>query len=97
MYVIRNVFHCKPGKANDLAERFKKMIPHLEKAGAGKGRVLVDAVASFWTVVFEIEAPDLASYENAANQRNTNKEMGDIMAGYMDLVEGGHREVFRTL
>jgi hypothetical protein len=97
MFVVRNVFQCKPGKAGELAERFRRMVPLIEKQGAGTARVLVDTVASFWTVVFEIEVPDLATYERASSERDASAEMRDAMAGYMDLVEGGHREVFRLV
>ena len=31
MYVIRDVFHCKPGKAKDLVEKFKKTFPSMEQ------------------------------------------------------------------
>jgi len=48
----------------------------------------------FWTVVFETEAPDLATFEKSFNQRPQSTEMAKAMEGYMDLVEEGHREVF---
>jgi len=97
MYVVRNVFKCKPGKAGELAKKMRETRPLMQKLGAGNSRVMVDAVASFWTVVSEIEVSDLAAWEKALNDRAANEEMGKAMAGYMDLVEGGYREVFRLV
>src|SRR3982751_2937528 len=95
MIVVRNVFRCKPGKASELASRFQKMVPMLAQANAGKARVLVDQVASFWTVVFEVEAEDLASHERTMSERGGSAEVREAMGDYMDVAGGGHREVFR--
>ena len=97
MIVVRNVFRCKSGKATELAGRFQKMIPLAQQAGLGKGRVMVDLVSTFWTVVFEMETADLASYEQSFNERSSTPEMRDAMGNYMELVEGGHREVFKLV
>jgi|SRR4051794_39696745 hypothetical protein len=97
MLVVRNVFRCKPGKASDLADRFRRMIPLMQAQGAPQARVMVDAVAGFWTVVFELQVADLAAYEKSLNDRNDSAEMRELMTGYMDLIEGGHREIFRLL
>jgi|SRR5262245_9882111 hypothetical protein len=97
MLVVRNVFHCKPGKAGELAERFRRVIPLMQREGAGPARVMVDVVSTYWTVVFEMEVADLAAYERALNDRAATPELRDAMGTYMELVEGGHREVFRLV
>jgi hypothetical protein len=92
MYIVRDVFQAKPGKAKDLVAKFKEAIPHMEGAPM---RVMTDAVAGYWTVVIESQVEKLDDYLDRARGMGGNPELGKIMQGYMDLVTGGHREVFR--
>jgi heme-degrading monooxygenase HmoA len=98
MVLIRDVFRCKPGKAKELAERFLKTIPLMQAADGFLGcRVLVDLVADYWTVVLESEAEDLSGFERHVSEFTNRSAVREIMAGYMELVEGGHREIFRIV
>lgn len=98
MFVVRDVFHCKPGQAKALAEIFKRALPHFESIdGFVNGRVMVDAVASYWTVVMEVEVASLAGFEEHVAKSGARPEIREIMQGYMDLVTGGHREIFRLV
>lgn len=98
MYVVRDVLRCKPGHSKSIAERFKKSLPLMKNMKAFKGaRILIDAVAGYWTVVLETEVDNLADFESQMNEYASSKEMGEIMKGYMDEVDGGYREVFRTV
>ncbi|MDO8508868.1 MAG: hypothetical protein Q7S27_04255 [Nanoarchaeota archaeon] len=95
MFLVRNVFHAKPGKAKALVEIFKKSAPHFESSGiTKKTRILTDSVSTFWTVIIESEVEDLNNYMNMAKMLSTNKELAESMKGYMDLVDEGYREVF---
>lgn len=96
MFLIRNIFHASPGKAKALVKIFKNAAPYLEANGTVKStRILTDAVSTFWTVVFESEVEDLNSYVDMAKTVSGNKKVGEAMKGYIDLVTGGHREIFR--
>ena len=95
MIVVRNVFRCKPGKAKELVKKFKETIPTMKKAGGGEFRVLTDVSATFWTVVFENDVASLEAWEKMFEKMGTQPEMRKAMEGYMDLVDGGHREIFR--
>ena len=98
MLVIRDVFRCKPGKAGELARRLKATIPSMETHdGFRSTRVMVDLVAGYWTVVMEAEVADLAGFENHMREYSGRPEVREAMSGYMDLVEGGHREIFRIV
>jgi hypothetical protein len=58
-------------------------------------KVMTDIATTYWTVVMEFEVEDLAEF--AKEVRGGGKpqpEVEKIMEGYMDLVEGGHREIF---
>jgi hypothetical protein len=60
-------------------------------------RVLVDAVANYWTVVLECEFESLSDFEHHLAEYGRRDDVREAMAGYMDLVEGGRREIFRIV
>jgi len=98
MYLVRDVFRCKPGKAGELAAKFKQTIPSMESEDRFSNcRVMVDAVASYWTVVLEAEFSSLADFEHHMADYSKRADVRESMAGYMDLVEGGHREIFKLV
>ena len=98
MHVIRNVFKCKPGQAKHVIEKFKKATDIMKEAGAAYDeRILVDEVASFWTVVIDTEVEDMASFASMMQEYGSRAEVQEAMAGYMDMVEGGYREIFRIV
>ena len=69
MYLIREVFQAKPGKAKDLVKMFKQAIPYFEKDGMGKNmKVMTDIVSTYWTVVVESETDDMGTF--FANMRS---------------------------
>ena len=95
MYVIRNVFNCKPGKAKALIDKFTAahdLMTDIEY----ERRILVDEVAEFWTVVVEVTVEDLTVFGRLMQERNSRKDVQEAMAGYLDLVDGGYREIFRV-
>jgi hypothetical protein len=94
MYVIRNVFKCKPGKAKNVIEKFKATHALISN-DAVRPRVLVDEVAGFWTVVAELEVDDLAAFDKLMHERGSREDVQQAMAGYTDLVDSGYREIFR--
>lgn len=97
MYVVRNVFRCKPGKAKSLIEKLKKANELMKGAGAVLSeRVLVDEIAAFWTVVIETEVEDMAKFAESMQEYGSRADVQEAMAGYMDLVDGGYREIFKV-
>jgi hypothetical protein len=98
MYLIRDVFRCKPGKAGALARMFLATVPSMESADGFKNvRVMTDAVAAYWTVVLQAEVDDLAKFEEHMRSFGARPEVKEALAGYMDLVDGGHREIYRIV
>jgi hypothetical protein len=95
MYVIREVFQTKPGKAKNLVEIFKNTKPHFLEMGAANMRILTDFVATYWTVVIEFEVSEINDYVSMYDNKPKSEQVGAIMNGYMDLVLGGHREMFK--
>ena len=98
MYVVRDIFRCKPGKAKELVEKFKKTVASMETNDRFRNtRVMVDAVAEYWTVVLEADVETLADFEKHMSEYGTRPEVREAMAGYMDLVIEGRREIFRIV
>jgi hypothetical protein len=94
MYLIREVFHCKPGKAKEIVSIFKKAVSFMEKDGFKSGKVMTDFVASYWTVVIQYETEKLDSFADKARKETTDPQVAEIFKGYMDFVLEGKREIF---
>jgi heme-degrading monooxygenase HmoA len=98
MYVVRDVFRCKPGHSKSVADRFKKSFPLMQKMkGFVSARVLVDYVANYWTVVLEMEVESLGDFERQMTEYSASPEFREAMKGYMDEVDGGSREVYKIV
>jgi len=98
MFLVRDVFRCKPGKAKLVVEKLRATIAATEQGdGFRNCRLLVDFVADYWTVVFEAEFEKLEQFEHHMAHCGSRPEVQQEMAGYLDLIEGGHREIFRIV
>ncbi len=98
MLLVRDVFRCKPGKSRQVAEMFKKTISSMEKLdGFRNPRVMLDLVANYWTVVLESEVDSLERFESHMTAFSSRPEVREALAGYMDLVEGGEREIYKIV
>ena len=100
MFLIREVMYCKPGKVRAMVEKFVAMSALGEKVGMPRMRVMTDFSAErYWTVVAEMEVPDLQTFEQmmAAPQGSAEdmKQFEEIMKGYHDLVDHGKREIYK--
>jgi len=97
MIVIRNVFHCKPGEAKTLVAKLKSSSRAMKSAKFIKNwRVMTDHAATFWTVVFETEHESLESWEKSFAEYGKHPKIQKAMEGYMELVTGGHREIWKV-
>jgi hypothetical protein len=94
MYLVREVFHTKPGKTKELVDKFKKVVPHFENNGIRDVNIMTDIASTYWTMVMEYEVDDPGSFFNELREITSQPEVKKNMEGYMDLVEKGHREIF---
>lgn len=94
MYLIREVFNAKPGKAKELVKKFKLAAPHFEKEGGKNHRILTDIATDYWTVIVQFEVDDIGGFIGSLRSFAPNPALEEIMKGYMDLLEGGKREIF---
>ena len=100
MLLIREVFHCKPGKVRPLVEKFLAMSKLNEKMGIGKMRVMTDFCGeNYWTLVSEWEVATMKDFEEMMQAQpddpEITKEFEKIMTGYHDLIDHGRREIYR--
>jgi hypothetical protein len=100
MLLIREVFHCRPGKVRPMVEKFVAMSKLMEKAGQGKFRIMTDLCGErYWTIVAEMEVASLQAFEESMQgqgmDEKAQKEMEKLMEGYHDLIDSGHREIFK--
>jgi len=100
MLVIREVFHCRPGKVRPLVKMFQEMAKLMPASQSDGMRILTDfAGENYWTVVSEFQVPSMVEFEKMMNgegmSEEDGKKMEKIMEGYHDLVDHGHREIFK--
>ena len=100
MFLVRDIFYCKPGKVRPMTEKFIAM----DKLGVGMGmprmRIMTDFCAEqYWTVVAEMEVEDLSAFERMmsapAGSEDDMKKFQEIMKDYHDLVDHGKREIYK--
>ena len=97
MYLIREIMHCKPGKAGELVKRFKQMEPLMREIGFKEpSRVTTDMSGErYWTVVSEHAVETLEQYLDLTRQTMTDPRVQKIMQGYHEFVESGKREIYK--
>ena len=96
MYLIREVFYCKPGKVRPMVEKFLAMSKLNQKLGMPPMKVMTDFCAEqYWTIVAEMEVKDLAAFENMMAPSDDMKQFEEIMKGYHDLIDRGKREIYK--
>lgn len=94
MFVVRETFTCKPGKASQLAKLFKDVMSEMPRM---KPRVSTDFIGNFNTVVLETEANDLGEFEKTMQDYMSRQDLRDKMKGYTELYQAGKREVFKVV
>jgi hypothetical protein len=100
MLLIREVFHCRPGKVRPLLEKFQAMNRIMANAGQGNMRLMTDFTGErYWTLVAEFETPGMAEFEKMMQGEGMSeadtKEFERLMDGYHDLIDSGRREIYR--
>ena len=95
MYLIQETFHAKPGKAKELVKKFKAAIPFFQAAEEGRNhKVMTDVSGNYWTVIMTYEVSDIGAFVTNLRSATGAPELQDIMKGYIDLVEGGKRDIY---
>ena len=96
MIVIRNVFRLKFGKAREALALMNQGLAIQKRALTGtefSTRVLTDVTGPFYTLVLELTAPNLATFESNLPRLFGDKEWQASYEKMTPLVESGYREV----
>ena len=97
MYMSRDIMHCKPGKAKELVESFKKLALVLKEQGRAPMRVYTDICGEdYWTVVVEQEIASLDEMAEMSRSAMTDERLQAAFKGYHDLVNSGRREYYKV-
>lgn len=100
MVVIRNVFQLKFGKAKEAMALMKEGLAIQKRALSGvefSTRVLTDMTGPFYTLVLELNVPNLATFDSYTPKLFGNKEWQAHYEKLTPLVESGYREVFTVV
>jgi len=102
MYLVRELFFCKPGQVRKLVDMFHTMNELNAKLGMPAMRIMTDFAAErYWTLVAEMEVESIAAFEAMMNNQPAGasdadmKKFDEIMKNYHDLVQSGKREIYK--
>jgi hypothetical protein len=88
--------HCKPGRVKELVTIFKQLNQIMKGMGHPLHRIMTDVSGErFWTVVSELEIEKLDLQEEIMRQTMGDPKVAEAMKNYHNLVEWGHREIFK--
>ena len=95
-YIIRETFIAKPGYAGEFA---KLMSDEMKKWKGFKGKVLLDFVADYNTIVCEYEIESLAEFEKMMvdHKKQQAKAKNKKPSHYTTLYQTGKREIFKIV
>lgn len=97
MFLMREVLHCRPGKAGEMVKRFKALSELAKKEGYQPFRLMTDISGErFWTVIAETEAKSIDAFGEMEQKVMTMPEAQKIMTGYHDLIIDGRRELYKV-
>jgi hypothetical protein len=97
MLIVRNIFQLRFGKAKEAIPVAKELASINQKLGGSAGRILVDAVADFYTLVFEFPVTSLSELESRTDQIMGHSEWQVCYSRLIPLVESGRREILREV
>jgi hypothetical protein len=97
MYMSRDIFNCKPGKAKDLVATFKRFSNILQSIGYEPARIFTDVCGeNYWTVVIEQDIKTIDDLAEMSRKVMSDPRTAEVMKDYHDLIQGGRRELYRV-
>jgi hypothetical protein len=95
MLLVRDIMHCKPGKARPMVEKFVALANAMKAHGIKPMRILTDLSGDrYWTVISEMEVESMEAWEQMGKETMNKPEFKDVMKGYHDLIDHGRREIY---
>lgn len=99
MYMIRDVFHCKRGKAPEIVKDMEAFNETGLSAGIKPGRIYVDMTGRFDTVVMELEVESLDQYYKMERGLyvEPDPETAQLTTHLNDATATGYREIYEVI
>ena len=97
MYMIRNVFQAKRGRAPDLIEIFKTVNNMFSSMGNTTGKIYVDYTGEFDTLAFQFETESTDQFFTMERGLFTNPDTIPLMARLNECTMGGHRQICEVI
>lgn len=92
MIIVRDVFHAKYGKGEELAHLFTEFRALLPPSRTF--RIMTDLSGTFFTIVTEMEVESLAAWERGNADIFGHPAFGEWFAHMTPLVDSGSREFY---
>lgn len=97
MYMSREIFHCKPGKAKDIVAKFKKFSEVLGSLGYSPARIYTDVSGeNYWTVIMEQDIEKIDELAEMSRKTLSDPRMTDVLKDYHELLLNGRRELYKA-
>ena len=94
MILVRNIFQCKFGKADEVVRLVQETRGQWGPVGRLPMRVLSDLSGPYHTVVTETVIDSIDEYNRLLRDRFADAAVARLLAPTTDLVESGWREYF---
>ena len=96
MFMMREVFHCKPGSVTPLVKKFKELNAVVAEMKYKPFRIYTDVAAEqFWTLVLESEFERMEDAEAMQAKVMADERARKAMADYHEFVVRGRREIYK--
>lgn len=97
MFMVREVFSCKPGKVGELVKKFKALGAVMQEMRLAPFRLYTDLAGEpFWTLVLERDYETLDDIPAVESRVRGDERARAAMGGYHDLVVSGRREIYKA-
>ncbi len=94
MFLVRDIFHLKFGKAKDAKALFKEASFLFTKFQMPKPKVMTDFTGPSYTMVMESEWKSFTEMEGSLKQTFADKDWQQWYQKFMPLVDSGSREIY---
>ena len=95
MLLVRDVFHAKYGRGDELVALFKEAREQMpDGLQTGSMRLMTDASGPFFTIVIESEVESFAAWERQFAEMMAQPDTSGFSARMNEVVESGRREFY---
>jgi hypothetical protein len=92
MYLIREIYHCKPEMTEEFSNKLYAAISFMEADGFLNIKVLTGVASNLFDVVLVYEIDRLSNLGLSTKLKETK-----ILKGFLELVVEARREIFQVV